>query len=83
MERTVKSLSQHGPLTCFLAKINCKIMNLLLWPEKKGGKKTVDSENDLHIFGLPDLFGQVIIAVLVFSCRIQSLIIFTYQSFQK
>jgi hypothetical protein len=43
----------------------------------------VDSENDLHIFGLPDLFGQVIIAVLVFSCRIQSLIIFTYQSFQK
>lgn len=87
LERFCRSrliVSPHGPRTCFLAKINSKIMNLLLWPEKIIIVIIiVVSENDLHIFGLPDYLVRLSFAVLVFSCRIQSLIIFTYQSFQK
>lgn len=41
------------------------------------------SEHDLHIFGLTDFYGKIIIAALVLSCRIQSMVILTFQSFQK
>lgn len=77
--------SQHGPLESglvFQQKLTVKIL-MYFCDQKKGGEKLwLVSMIYIYLVYLIS-FGKIIITALVFSCRIQSMVIFIYQSFQK